>query len=124
MQYPGRACPLMKVIDILGNDLYIEVLFQIGESFMRCIWAGVPHIPATHIIELQHQFRIFSPAAWRSYLIYIVSFPESVTIPESFQSAFRTDTGTRQHDQFFLHTKSLCEYNHKGSGETPDGMII
>lgn len=34
MQYFGTACPFVKIVNVLCNDLYIEIFLEPGETDM------------------------------------------------------------------------------------------
>src|SRR5882757_5716051 len=96
----------MQVIDILRDNRYIEVLFKLGQTKMSGIGISLTYIPATHIVKIKHQSRVLPPASWGSHLRYLISFPKPIAVPESSQSAFRTNTCARQYHQFF-HTRKI-----------------
>lgn len=43
----------VQVVDILGNDMYIKILFQFSQSGMSGIRPGVQQLPASLVIEVE-----------------------------------------------------------------------
>src|SRR5258708_6130281 len=100
----------MQIIDILSDDLNVEIFFQFGQAEMSGIGICLRHILAAHIIKIEHEPRILSPASGSSHFRYLIALPQPVGVPKSSQTAFGADAGACQYNQFFLmwaraHTK-------------------
>src|SRR5688572_26890720 len=120
------ACPLVQIIHILGNDIYIELALQLSDKLVGRIWLCGHDLAPALIIKVKHQFTVPFPGIKSCYVLNPVFFPQASGIPESFNAAFSADSSTRKNNQsLFWHfiTNSLLRtsgfLNRYASGLIP-----
>mgnify|MGYP001099957363 CR=1 FL=1 len=102
----GTAAPLVQVVDVLGYNLNVKVFFQLGQSAVRGIGLCIGYVASSFIVKVEHHLRISAPGTGRCHIINIVTFPQTIRIAKSFQSAFSADTCPGEHDEFLFHDNS------------------
>src|SRR5690625_3982038 len=94
MQILCRSGLLMQGIDILGNHLDFILCFEPDKRFMSGVRNGLESLFSPLVIKMQPQLFIGLPGPGRSYLTYVVVFPQAVRIAECFKTAVCTHSGT------------------------------
>src|ERR1044071_243746 len=102
VQHFRGACTLVQVVYVLGNDVYVEMLFQFGQQLVGCVWLCFPHIGAAHIVEVEHQLRVAAPGTRRSHILDVISFPKAIAVAEGSQPALSADTCAGQYNEFLF----------------------
>ena len=71
----GTACLFVQVLNVLCNDMYLEIFFQISQTTMSGIRLGVQQFAPAMIVEVKYQLRIFHEPFGRSHVLNPIIFP-------------------------------------------------
>ena len=55
----GTACLFVQVINVLCNDMYLEIFFQISQTTMSGIRLGVQQFAPAMIVEVEYNCGFF-----------------------------------------------------------------
>ena len=105
-----RAGPLVQIIDILGNYLHVETLFQARNSAMARIRLLPEHLAAAHVVKIDDLRPIVAQRLGRTDIFDPVVGPQPVGIAESSQSAVGTHAGTRKNNDLFHRVKDSVNF--------------
>src|SRR6185437_14423838 len=94
--------PFMQVVNVLSNDDHIIFSLKFFECIMGCVGFCFAYIFPPLIVKFQDQFPVPGPALWRGNFVNIISFPQSVRIPESRNATFSADTCPGEDDNFLF----------------------
>src|SRR5580698_5703378 len=61
VEHAGTAGAFVEVVNILGDDVDVEVLFQLGKAAVGSVGFGFGDVAAPHIIEVEDKRRILAP---------------------------------------------------------------
>ena len=75
VQNIGGPGPFVQVVDILGDDLYFKILFQLRQDAVRLVGLSLPYRFAPHIVKFKYQCRVFSPGRVGRHFLNIIPFP-------------------------------------------------
>lgn len=94
------ACPLMQVIDILGDDqnLTRKHPFKTRQSVMCSIGFGIQSVGPARIIEIMNQLGIGGKSLRGGDLGQIIARPEPVLVAEGAKPRFSRDPCPRQNN--------------------------
>src|SRR5690625_7877039 len=91
MQYMATSGTLMQVIYILRYNIDMKIFFQFCQKIMRLIGFYGKKLLTTKIVKFMYKIWIFPKSFRGSYFHYIMTLPQSIFIPKSFNSTFGTD---------------------------------
>lgn len=74
---------LVEVVDVLGNDRYVVVIFEGGDELMAYVWFYGVELRAPLVVEIEDQFGVGGEAFGAGHVFHPVVFPEPVTVAES-----------------------------------------
>src|SRR5690625_4556125 len=100
MNYTRTTGALVEIVYVLSDDSHFVMLLQLGKSIMRSIGFHFGQLLSALVIKFENSFRIFRKTLRRSYFHNIITFPEPVTVPERFDAAFSTDSGSGKNCNF------------------------
>ena len=106
MDYVGRTCAFMQIVNVLRYNRNLEMFLQFRCQNVCLIGLCLLQFSAACIIELNHEFGIAVPAFDAGHIFHIIIFPQSVAVAESADTALGTDAGAGQKDDF-LHDVCL-----------------
>ena len=85
-----RACPLMEVIHVLGENSNVVPLLELCQQFVSFVRLDVKQLTATGVIEVKHCLWIFIPALNAGQLQSIMLFPQSILVTECIDATLLT----------------------------------
>ena len=80
--------PLVQVVNVLGDDVNLEQLFETGQREVTFVGSGIDDLPTALVVEFQDELRMGGEAFWRCYFLNAMAFPRppaprNVAIPDS-----------------------------------------
>lgn len=102
VQNPVAPGPLVQVVHVLGNYLYLEMCFQGGKGPMAGIGRCLQQLPAALVVKIQDQVGPTGKSLGGGNFHHVVTLPEPVCIAECLQTAVCAHPRTAQHYQFSL----------------------
>src|SRR5690606_4743498 len=119
MQDLAAAGPFVEIVYVLGDDMYVEIIFQFCQEFVSGIGMHCEQLSSPLIVKIVYQVGVDSKSLGRSHFIDVMSFPQAIGIPECFDPAFGADTGAGEYDEFLFHNYKFRKINlprrHKGT---------
>ena len=58
MHHFMATCPLVQVINVLGDYLYVKVFLKAGNGLMPRIGMHRFELPSALVVKFKHQFRV------------------------------------------------------------------
>src|SRR5690606_32918634 len=107
MEYPRTTRAFVQIINVLGDNLNLEIIFQFNQVFMSCIGSYLKELPASLIVKIMDQIGVAYESFRCGYIIHIVTFPQSVGIPECFDPTFCTHPCASEYHEFLFHFTKL-----------------
>ena len=99
-----RTCPFVEIVDILGDDLYVEIAFQVGNGQVGRIGHGFAHFGAPVVVKTDHAPAVKVQSFGNADLLDPVISPCSVRVTERRQTAVGADASAGEDNEFF-HSK-------------------
>ena len=95
-----RTCPLMQIIDILGDEEKFAPPLpgKLCESEMRWVRLYPIQRIAAQIVELVHEIGISGQGLWRANVLYPMPFPQPAGATKGRETAFCGNARTGQDD--------------------------
>src|SRR5688500_13554818 len=110
MDHIRRTSLFMQIVNILGDDHNIKILFQLSENLVPAVGFNFTSFFPALIVEFENQRLILSPALRLGHLHYIVTFPQPSRIAKSRDTSFRTNASACENNKFFLcHDGSMSD---------------
>lgn len=103
VQYFGGAGLFVEVVDILGDDLHVEVVFEGSDAAVGVVGGDVGELGAAVVVELVDKGGVTSEAVGRANVHDVVLFPKAVGVAECCDAAFGADACAGRYYKFLFH---------------------
>ena len=114
----------VQIIDILSNDQQIACPLSVERSQcpMRGIWIDLVQLGAPLVIESMHKGGITRQRFWRTDVLDMVTFPQTIRTAKGSKAAFGRDTSASQdHDiGYVVHCMNLSRRVRPRQARTSD----
>ena len=101
VRYPGRTGALVQVVDVLGNDFHVEMLFQGGNGAMRRIGLFLQHVPPPGVVKVNDPVAVIPQSFRGAHVLDAVILPQPVRIAEGGDAAVGAYSGAGKDHEFF-----------------------
>ena len=71
------AGPLVQVVNVLGDDVNVEQLFETGQREVTFVGTGLDDLPTALVVKFQDELRMGGEAFWRCDFLNTMAFPET-----------------------------------------------
>jgi len=89
------ACSLMKVINVLCDNMHIKQLLKRFQTRMARVRHSLLQLTPTIIVKLLHQVRITVPSFNGCHILNLVLLPKTSAVTECFNAALCAHSGSR-----------------------------
>ena len=93
MKHLRRSGPLVEIVDVLRDDIYVIVFLQLSQQSVGLIGLLCHKVMSSGVVELMHEFGVAAEAIGRCHLHYGIILPQSSGVAEGGDAAFGTDAG-------------------------------
>ncbi len=103
VKQPRRPCPLVQVVDILGDDQQPALPFPIepGERLMRGVRRDGIERCAPLVVEIEHQRPVTDECFWCADVLNGVVRPQTIRCTKCFETTLCRDASAGKHDDVF-----------------------
>jgi hypothetical protein len=90
----GRTGHLVEIVDILGDNGDLVLLFELGHEAVTLVRLYAPALLTKHIIEISNKCRVGLPTFMGGYFLHRIILPKAIGITKRLQAALDGHTGS------------------------------